>query len=160
MTTTSPGQIRHEHLVDIGLEGMPVDRTIEHHGSCDPVVAQPRHEGSGLPMAVRDPGSEALALRRPAAQPGHVGGGPRLVDEHEPGRIEIELAVEPLFPSAQNVRAVLLGRVGGLFLNVRPARSRKVQMVPTDTEMPASPRSRSCISAIVISGSASIRASR
>src|SRR5215218_1625443 len=63
-------ELRHEHLVDIGLEGMPVEWTIKHHGSCDPVVAQPRHEGSGLPMAVRDPGSQALALRRPAAQPG------------------------------------------------------------------------------------------
>src|SRR5215210_4961663 len=104
--------------------------------------------------------AEALTLWRPAAQPGHVGGRPRLVDEHEAGRIEIELAVEPLFPSAQNVGAVLLGCMGGLFLNVRPARSRKVQIVPTDAETPASPRSRSCISAIVISGSASIRASR
>ena len=66
-------------------------------------------------MTVRDPGSEALTLQGPAAQPGHVGGGPRLVDEGEAGRIEIELAVEPLFPSAQNVRAVLLGRVGVFF---------------------------------------------
>src|SRR5215203_5298190 len=103
---------------------------------------------------------ERRCILGPAAQPGHVGGGPRLVDEHEAGRIEIELAVEPLFPSAQNIGAVLLGCMGGLFLSVRPARSRKVQIVPTDAETPASPRSRSCISAIVISGSASIRASR
>jgi hypothetical protein len=61
-------ELRHEHLVDIGLAGMPVDWTIKHHGTCDPVVSQPRHEGIGLPVTVRGPGSEALALRLDQSQ--------------------------------------------------------------------------------------------
>ena len=55
--------------------------------------------------------------------------GPGLVDEHESAGIEIELGVEPVLAPLQDVRTVLLGRVRGLFLNVRPQRSRKVQSV-------------------------------
>ena len=69
--------------------------------------------------------------------------------------MEIELSLEPRLLPPQNIRALLLGRMGGLFLNIRLARSRKVQTVPTDTAIPASFRSRSCISAIVMSGSPS-----
>ena len=87
-------------------------------------------------MSVRDAGPEALALRRPAAQPCHVGRCPGLVDEDEASRVEIELAVEPRLAPLQDIGSVLLGRMGGLFLNVRPARSRKVQIVPTDAVMP------------------------
>ena len=42
-----------------------------------------------------------------------VGAG--LVDEHQPRRIEIELAVEPRLARAQNVGTVLFGRVPDLF---------------------------------------------
>src|SRR5829696_4204118 len=104
--------------------------------------AQAGHEGGGLPVAVGDPGPQALTLWGTTAQPSHVGGRPGLVDEDEPGGIEVELALEPGFPSRQDVGAILLGCVGGLFLNVRPARSRKVQIVPVDASTSASTRSR------------------
>ena len=42
------------------------------------------------------------------------------VDEHQPLRVEVDLAVEPLSPALQDVGAVLLGRLPGLFLRVRP----------------------------------------
>ena len=153
-------QLRHEHLVDIGLERTPIHWAVEHHRGRDPVPAQAGHEGGRLPVPVRDGGSQPLASVCPPTEPGHVGGGPRLVDEDQPFRVELDLSFEPFCPSPQDVISLLLGRVGGLFLNVRPARSRKVQIVPTDADMPASLKSRSCISPMVMSGSASIRPSK
>ena len=76
-------------------------------------------------MPVRDGSAQALASGRPAVGAGHVGRGPRLVDEHQPGRIEVELALEPSLPFAQDVCSLLLGRVRGLFLSVIRRRSKK-----------------------------------
>ena len=92
-------------------------------------------------MAVRDGGPEPLAFWRSAAEPGHVGRGPGLVDEDEPFGIEVELSFEPGFPSLQDVGPVLLGRVGTLFLNVRPRVSKKRQRVVVPVETPRSARS-------------------
>ncbi len=49
---------------------------------------------------------------------GHVGGSPRLVDEDQALRIEIELVIEPALALPQDVGPVLLDRVPGLFLRV------------------------------------------
>ena len=65
-------------------------------------------------MASRDAGPQPLALGRASAQPG-LGGGAGLVDKDEPGRVEVELALEPALASLQDVGPVLLGRMGGLF---------------------------------------------
>jgi len=51
----------------------------------------------------------------PTMATGHVGGGPRLIDEHEAFRCQIELALEPVLALPQDVGAVLLDRVPGLF---------------------------------------------
>jgi hypothetical protein len=48
----------------------------------------------------------------------HVGGGPGLVDEDQSLGIEVELILEPLFAPGQDVGAILLGGVRGLFLRV------------------------------------------
>jgi hypothetical protein len=49
---------------------------------------------------------------------GHVGGGPRFVDEHQALRIQIKLALEPMSALPQDVGAILLDRVPGLFFRV------------------------------------------
>ena len=92
-------------------------------------------------MAVRDGGPEPLAFWRSAAEPGHIGRGPGLVDEDEPFGIEVELSFEPGLPSLQDVGPVLLGRVGTLFLNVRPRASKKRQSVVVPVKTPRSARS-------------------
>ena len=53
-------QLRHEHLVDIGLEGIAVDRAVEDHRGGDPVEAQAGHEGGRLPMPVRNAGTGSV----------------------------------------------------------------------------------------------------
>jgi hypothetical protein len=47
--------------------------------------------------------------------PGHVRGRPGFVDEDEARGIEIELVLEPGLAPGQDIRAVLLGRMGRLF---------------------------------------------
>ena len=93
-------------------------------------------------MSVRDAGPQPLTSRCPATQSRHLGRGPCFVDKDEAGRIEIELAFEPRLAAAQDVRTVLLACMGGRFLNVRPARSRKFQIVPTEADTPASLKRR------------------
>ena len=65
--------------MDIGAEAFAVDGAVEQAGRIDAVIAKSGKERRGLPLALRDLVDEALSLRRPAAQPGHVGLGPRLV---------------------------------------------------------------------------------
>ena len=103
-------------------------------------------------MALRDADTQPLAFCRPAAQAGHVGRCAGLVDEDEFAGIEFELGVEPVLAPLQNVRTVLLGRVRGLFLNVRPQRSRKVHNVARLARTPRSATSFSSISLMVVSG--------
>jgi len=55
-----------ENLLDIGLKGRAVDRTVEQPWRVDSVVAKRRQEGGGFPMAVRDLGGEPHAARRPS----------------------------------------------------------------------------------------------
>ena len=65
-------------------------------------------------MAMRDAGAQSFAPRGAPAQPRHVGGGPRLVDEHQPFGIEIGLTVEPGLAPLYDVRTIPLRGVGGL----------------------------------------------
>jgi hypothetical protein len=69
-------------------------------------------------MSVRDANAQALAAPAAAAPAHHVCRGPGLVDEDEPLRVEIELALEPILPARQDVGAILLAGVRGLFLRV------------------------------------------
>jgi hypothetical protein len=69
-------------------------------------------------MSVRHGHAQALAAWAAAISPGHIGAGPALIDEHQAVGIEVELCFEPSFALGQDVRALLLGRVAGLFLCV------------------------------------------
>ena len=52
--------------------------------------------------------------------PRHVCRGPGLVDEDQPLGVEVELALEPCLAPPQDIGAILLPRVAGLFLRVIP----------------------------------------
>ena len=106
---------RDEELLDIGAEAFAVDRAVEQAGRVDAVVAQGGEERRGLPLALRDLVDEALSLRRPAAKPGHVGLGPRLVDEDQTPGIDAALIGSPARAMAAYVRTILLARDEGLF---------------------------------------------
>lgn len=97
-----------ENLVDIELETLAVDRSVDQPWCIDTVVAQCRQEGHGLPMTVRHLGLDPLAARRPSSERRHIGLGPGLVDEHQAGRIDAVLMLCPLDPPARHIGAILL----------------------------------------------------
>ena len=81
-------------------------------------------------MAVRDAEAQAFAAAAAAVGASHLGRSPGLVDKDQAFGIEIGLAVEPGLAPLQDVGAVLLGRVRGLFLRVMAWRAKKRRTVP------------------------------
>jgi hypothetical protein len=111
-------QLRHEDALDIGLEGEPVDRTVEHERGDHAACGQAGDKGRRFPVAVRNADAQALAAAAAAVGSGHVGGRPGLVDEHETLGVEIELAFEPRLAALQDVRPILFAGARSLFLRV------------------------------------------
>jgi len=98
-----PGEL----LFHIGQEARAVDRAVEDARCGEPVASQRRDEGHGAPMAMRCETAQTLALHPPAAQGGHVGLDPCLVDEHETPGIKPTLPRLPAPPSAGYRRPTL-----------------------------------------------------
>jgi hypothetical protein len=81
-------------------------------------------------MAMRDADTQAFAATAAAVGASHVGRSPGLIDKDQAFGIEIELAFKPSLAPLQDVGAVLLGRVRGLFLRVIAWRAKKRRIVP------------------------------
>lgn len=113
-------QFGHQDLRHIGLEPVAVDRSVEHHRRNHAGHAQPSDQRGRLAVAMRESHPQAFAPGAAAMAAGHVGRGPRLIDEDQAFRLQIELAVEPAPPLAQDVGTVLLDRVPGLYGMARP----------------------------------------
>ena len=115
----------YEDLGDIGFEPVAVDWPIEHHRCDHAAHAQASDQRGGFAMAVREAHTQTFAFLAAAMTAGHVGGGPRFIDEDQAFGFQIELAVEPVVPLLQNVGPVLLDCVSSLFLRVIPRRTKK-----------------------------------
>lgn len=113
-------ECRHQHLFDIGEKHIAVHGAIVDEGRGHARQPQRTGEGRCFPMAVWHACPAAFAAWRSSAQARHLGRQPGFVDEDQLRRIEIELAVEPGAPALQDVRAILLQCMCGLFLCVQP----------------------------------------
>ena len=119
----SPGaRVGARKRLGIGGEGVAVHRAVDDHGRGQAVEAQARDERRRLPVAMRNRGAAALAAWAAAAQAGHLGGRPGLVDEDELRRVELGLELEPGLAARAHVLPLLLTGVRRLFLNVIPWR--------------------------------------
>ena len=103
------GEGRQQTVLHIGQEPQAIDRAIEDTGGGNPVVAQGRYERQGLPMALRPCGNQPLAARAAPVVPGHIGLGPRLINEHEPAGIKPALSTLPAGAVLGDLRPLLLG---------------------------------------------------
>ena len=81
-------------------------------------------------MAVWDGGPQAFTALAAAMCSRHVGRCPGFINKDEPVPIELTLALTPGLPSRQDIRAILLCGMGGLFLRVILWRSKKRRIVP------------------------------
>ena len=104
-----------ETLFDVGEEGLSVHRPLDDEGSDHFVVAQACDEGDGFPMSVRRVVDQSIATW--AASPGshHVGGDGRLIEKHQPRRIQQVLLPYPTSARAGHIGAVLLAGVQRFF---------------------------------------------
>jgi len=71
---------------------------------------------------MRHGSDQPLAPTRPSVTPRHLGGSARLVNEHQPARVEHRLAVSPVGAGGGYVLAFLFGGVRRLFLKLIPCR--------------------------------------
>ena len=90
----------------------------------------------------RDLVDEALSLRRPAVEAGHVGLD-QVVDKDEAGGIDAALIGSPARPMPADVRPVLFSRDERLFLSVTPIRRKNRLIIEVSALTPFSERSRS-----------------
>ena len=109
-------------LIFIGKEGCPGHRTIDGHGGDHAVEREAGDQDGGLPVAMEDGSAATLAPGSATIHAGHLGRGPAFVDEDQPLGVELGLVFEPGLTPACDVRPVLLGSVGRLFLRVMPRR--------------------------------------
>jgi hypothetical protein len=101
-------QHRNKLLIDIGAEAFAIDRTVEDTRRDELIATQRPEESHGAPMAMRGKAAQPLPFRAPAAQRGHVGLYPGLVDEDQTRRIEPTLPGFPALAAPGNVGAALL----------------------------------------------------
>jgi hypothetical protein len=85
----------------------------------------------------------ALAARRAAIQPRHVCLEPRLIQKHQPPRVQFGLQLISQAACLGDVAACPLGRFDALFFNVRPSRRNVLNIVPMLADTPSSACSQS-----------------
>ena len=110
-TTWNPAlcQSGRQHLLDIEGEEFAIDGAVDDPRRADPVIAQRRDKGHGLPMAEGRSCFETLPTRSPAAQRRHVGLDPGLIDEDQARSVNVALMGLPADPFTGDVGAILFG---------------------------------------------------
>ena len=108
-------QGRHQDLVDVGAEGLAIDRAVE-----DPRGGQPRdpprgEKRAGLPAPAGGVVVDARATRCPAVPPKQIGGDAGFVQKHEVGDIPGRRRRVPRDPRGRDVRPIVFGRADRFF---------------------------------------------
>ena len=142
------------------LERSRVDGVVESLLRHEPGQAQAGDQCDRLIVAMRHGGAQPATAPAAPALARHGRGRAGFVDEHQLGRIEVELLREPGLALLQNVCALLLLRMRGLFLNVIPCRSKNRQITEEEKRSPQLAISRAWISSNVMSGWRRLRPSR
>ena len=99
--------------LDVAVEGVAIDGAVDDPGCVEAEAAQAGDEGLGLPAAERRRGLQALASGGTPAQPRHLRGDGRFINEDKPMRLASHPWLTPIDPFATpvtNVRPAALGR--------------------------------------------------
>jgi len=107
-------------LLDPGKEACAVDGAIEDAGRGYSVVTQGGNERGCLPVAMGNRRHHPLAAWGSTITPGHVGPRPGFVEKDQAFANQPRLLVAPGGARRRDVRTLLLGGVGCLFLRFSP----------------------------------------
>src|SRR5260221_8065475 len=102
-------------LFDIGQEVGSVHRAIQHKRGGDAIMAQAAYESCCFAVAVWHVINEPFALRSPAIEPGHLGGGSGLIDEDKFLRIKGWLFFPHRLTGRGDVGPILFGCMEAFF---------------------------------------------
>ena len=111
-------QFRNQHLFVVSLKCDAVDRPGEDEGRDHAVQGKCTDERRRVPVPIRRPHAQTLIAPTSPMGAGHIGLHPCFVDQHEAGRIQVRLGVEPGPAFAQDIGSVLLSSMPSLFLRV------------------------------------------
>ena len=109
--------------LDIGLEHLPVHRTIDDKGGHQAIVTQASDECLRLPMSEGHRGFQPRPFGGAAPQTGHFGIGSGLVEEHQTMGLAPHqrlAALNPLLAQQPDIRPHLLGRDQSFFYRSAP----------------------------------------
>src|SRR5579885_2459291 len=120
-------QARDEDLLDIETEPLAVDRAVEQPRRLEAIATEGGEKGHGLPASLGHLRAQPLAAWTPASQRRHIGLGPGLVAEAEPGRVDPVLVGFPMRPPPRNVWTMLLAGDQRLFLKLSFSARTKVR---------------------------------
>lgn len=101
-------QGRNEDLLDIETETVGIDRSVDHPGRVDAVMAKSRQESHGVPMTKGRLGVASLPSATPSPQRRHVGFDPRFVEKNQTTRVKFSLVRFPSGPFPGHIGAILL----------------------------------------------------
>ena len=76
-----------QNLLNIGEEQLAIDRSVEHAGGDQGVLAQAGIESGGVPVPMGYCVNQPVTHLGPAVEPDHVRLGPGLIDEDQPTRV-------------------------------------------------------------------------
>lgn len=95
-------------LFDPDAEQRTIDRSLDRQWSDESLRTQGTQERGGLPAATRSFFHQPRPQKRTAIATRHIGFGPRFVDEHDFGGIDLLLRSTPHSPLLGHIRTILL----------------------------------------------------
>ena len=102
---------------DRGPEGLGGQRPVEHQGRGESGRPQGTDEGRRLPGPVGDMAHAPLAPGGPAPLPRQLGGKPTLIQKHQARASPGRLALPPVLPGGDDIRAGLFLRDQDFFFS-------------------------------------------
>lgn len=131
-------------LLDPGAKQNPIDGPLDGEWSDESFGPQPTEERGGFPAATRSLFHQPRPQTRAAVSPGHVGFGPRFIDEYDFGGINLILRSAPLSPLLGDIRTILfLGNQRLFFRDCLSAR-HALQIVIKQASSPRSAFKSAC----------------
>ena len=119
---------RGEDLFDVRHKGGAIERAVEDGRGGQLVSAEGRNDGGCLPMAVGDFRYEARTAPTPPIAPGHLRLERGLIQEDEPGAVELSDLDAPALPGRPDIRPILFGGAQDFFLLSAPGGARPARL--------------------------------
>lgn len=129
-------KMRHDDLLDEGIEDVPIDGSRDLQPAENPINRQGTHDTQACACCRQFRRNGSLTARRIAIVPAHARHDPHLVHRHHIFGSKLRLLCDKGLASRLHVWPILFRRAVRLFFRVSPARCSSRQIVGWLTSMP------------------------